>query len=113
MKGLFPMTKAKRVLSTPRKTASKNQTKKRAKSVESEEQRNLRHAEAFRDLETPVRELYLMGEIAAEAATGMHEDQTELLHFSVYRLCETIRDFRAKYRADLHEGLDRGKAVQS
>jgi hypothetical protein len=109
MKGLFPMTKATRVLSTPRKTASKIQRKKRAKPVESGEQRDLRHAEAFRDLETPVRELYLLGEIAAEAATGIHEDQTELLHFSIYRLCETIRDFRAKYREDLRAG----KAVAS
>jgi hypothetical protein len=50
----------------PRRTESKIQRKKRAKSVESEEQRNLRHAEAFRDLETPVRELYLMGEIASD-----------------------------------------------
>jgi hypothetical protein len=105
------MAKATRVLSTPRTTASKIQSKKRAKPVENEEQRNLRHAEAFHDLETPVRELYLMGEIAADIATGMHEDQRELMHFSINNLCEMVRDFRTKYRADLHAGPDRGKAV--
>jgi hypothetical protein len=98
------MAKATRVHSTPRKTASKIQHKKRAKSPESEEQRNLRHAEAFRDLEGPVLELYLMGEITSETPNGMHEDQRELMHFSIYRLCEMIREFRAKYRADLNAG---------
>lgn len=107
------MTKATRVHSTPRKTAPKIQSKKHAKPAESKEQRNLLHANAFRDLEAPVRELYLMGEIAADIAHGMHEDQRELMHFSIHNLCERIRDFRAKYRADLHAGPDRGKAVQS
>jgi hypothetical protein len=35
------------------------------------------------------------------------------MHFSIYHLCEMVRDFRTKYRADLHAGPDRGKAVQS
>src|SRR5271169_217614 len=104
------MTKTTRVHSTPRRTASKIQNKKPVKPLESEEQRNLRYAEAFRDLETPVRHLYLMGEIAADIATGMHEDQAELMHFSIYRLCEMVRDFRTKYRADLDAGPAIGKA---
>jgi hypothetical protein len=44
-----PMAKATRLHSRKRRTASKNEVKKvaQAASVESEEQRNLRHAEAF------------------------------------------------------------------
>jgi hypothetical protein len=51
------MTKADSVHSTPRITASKFEAKKSAKPAESEEQRNLRHGVAFRDLEAPVLEL--------------------------------------------------------
>jgi hypothetical protein len=102
------MTKAKRVPSTPRRAASKIQ---QAKSIKSEDQRDLVHAQAFRDLEAPVRELYLMGEIVIDLTLGgVHEDQTEMMHFSIYHLCEMIREFRAKYRADL---LDKGKAARS
>ena len=50
-----------------------------------------------------------MAEIAAEVATGVHEDQDEIGHFLIYRLCEMVRDFRAKYRSELRAG--RGKAV--
>jgi hypothetical protein len=101
------MAQAKRVHSTPRRTASKIKVKKIAKpaSAESEEQRNLRHGKAFRNLETPIHEL------AADVATGMHEDQDKLAHFAIYRLCDMVRDFRAKYRSELHAGPDRGKAV--
>jgi hypothetical protein len=78
------MAKAKRVHSTPRQTVSKIEAKKSAKPVESEEQRNLRHGKAFRDLEMSMFELYCMAEIAAEVATGVHEDQDELLHFAMF-----------------------------
>ena len=110
-----PMTKADSMLSTPRKTASKIKVKKIAKSAsaESEEQRNLRHGKAFRDLETPMLELYCMAEISADVATGVHEDQDELAHFAIYRVCEMVRYLRAKYQADLHAGPSRGKEVQS
>jgi hypothetical protein len=107
------MTRADSVHSTPRKTASKIQRKKRAKPVESEEQRNLRHDKAFRDLEAPMHDLYCMAEIAAQAAEGVEEHQIEITHFAIYRLCEMVRDFRAKYRADLHAGLDRGKTAEA
>jgi hypothetical protein len=109
------MAKANRVHSTPRRTASKIKVKKIAKSAsaESEEQRNLRHGKAFRDLETPMFELYCMAEISAEVATGVREDQDELSHFAIYRICEMVRDLRAKYRADLDAGPSRGKEVQS
>jgi hypothetical protein len=107
------MAKANRVHSTPRKTAPKIKVKKSAKPAESEEQRNLRHGKAFRDLEMPMLELYCMAEISAEVATGVHEDQDELSHFAIYRICEMVRDLRAKYSADLHAGSSRGKAVQS
>jgi hypothetical protein len=46
----------------------------------------------------------LMGEIASDIALGMHEDKKELEHFTLYRLCDMIREFRAKYRADLNVG---------
>jgi hypothetical protein len=113
MKGLNPMTKADSVHSTPRKTALKIQRRKPAKPAESKEERNLRHAEAFRDLEASVLELYCMAEITTSTATGVGEDQREITHFALYRLCEMVREFRAKYRTDLHAGPDRGKAVQS
>src|SRR5258708_30637280 len=103
------MTKAESVHSTPRRTASKIKAKKSAKPAESEEQRNLRHGEAFRDLEMPMLELYCMTEISAEIATGIHEDQDELVHFAIYRICEMVRNLRAKYRADLRAVPGRGK----
>jgi hypothetical protein len=105
------MAKAKRVHSTPRPTASKINAKKSAKPAESEEQRNLRHGEAFRDLEGPMLDLYCMAEIAADVATGVHKEQDELVQFSIYRVCEMVRDLRAKYRTDLDAAPDRGKAV--
>ena len=105
------MTQANRVHSTPRRTAPKIKAKKSAKPADSKEQRNLRHGEAFRGLEMPMFELYCMAEISAEIATGVHEDQDELVHFAIYRICEMVRDLRAKYRADLHAVPGRGKAV--
>jgi hypothetical protein len=68
------MAKADRVFSTPRRTASKIKAKKSPKPAESEEQRDLRHGEAFRNLETPMLELFCMAEIAADVATGVHEE---------------------------------------
>jgi len=44
-------------------------------------------------------------------ATGVHEDQDELVHFAIYRVCEMVRGLRSKYRADLDAGPDRRKAV--
>jgi hypothetical protein len=95
------MAKATRVHSTPRRTASKI----KAKPAESNEQHNQRHGEAFRDLEQPIREVYCMAEIAAEAAIGISPgDKNEIVHFAICRLCEMVRDLRAKYRADWHAG---------
>jgi hypothetical protein len=107
------MTKANRVHSTPRKTAPKIKAKNSAKPAESEEQRNLRHGKAFRDLENPMLDLFCMAEIASDVTINPSEDQQEIMHFAVYRLCDMVRDLRAKYRADLHAGSSRGKAVQS
>jgi len=108
------MTTAKRVRGTPRRTASKIKAKKSAKpaSAESEEQRNLRHAEAFRDLEHPMLDLFCMAEIAGNVANDrISRDQQEIMHFSIYRICDMVRDLRTKYRADLEAGPSRGKAV--
>jgi hypothetical protein len=88
-------------------------TRTNTRPAESEEQRNLRRSKAFRDLETPIFELYCMAEIASEVAVGFHEDQSELALFAVYRFGEMARDLRAKYLADLHAEPSRGKAVQS
>jgi hypothetical protein len=110
------MAKATRVHSTPRRTASKIKVKKSAKSAsaESEEQRNLRHGKAFRDLENPMLNLFCMAEIAGDVVIDrISEDQQEIMHFAVYRLCDMVRDLRAKYRADLRAVPSRGKAVQS
>jgi hypothetical protein len=91
------------VHSTPRRTASKIKAKKvaEAASAESDEQRNLRHAEAFRDLELAINNVYCMAEMAAEAASSMQKDRREILGCAVYRLCEMTRDLHAKYLADL------------
>jgi hypothetical protein len=108
------MTTAKRVRGTPRRTAAKIKVKKSAKpaSTESEERRNLRHAEAFRDLEHPLLDLFCMAEIAADVANDrISEDQQEIMHFSIYGICKMVRDLRAKYRAVLDAGPSRGKAV--
>ena len=77
-------------------------------------QRARNNAEAFRDLENPMLELFCMAEIAGNVAIDrISEDQQEIMYFSVYRLCNMVRDMRAKYRADLDAGPSRGKAVQS
>jgi hypothetical protein len=89
------MTKPKRT----GRTASKIKTRMNTKPAESEEQRNLRRSNAFRDLEMPIFELYCMAEISAEVATGVHEEQDELAHFAIYRVCEMVRNLRAKYLA--------------
>jgi hypothetical protein len=108
------MPKANRVHSTPRRTASKIKAKKSAKpaSAESQEQRDQRHGEDFRDLESPVRELFCMSEITHDLAMELSPGhRSEILHFSISRLYAMIRDFSAKYRADIHAKPARGKAV--
>jgi hypothetical protein len=70
-----------------------------ARSAEEDTQRNLRRSNAFGDLETPIHELYCMAEISADLLGGVHEDQDEFAHFAVYRVCEMVRDLRAKYLA--------------
>jgi hypothetical protein len=103
-KGANQMTQAKTRVSTPRRTASKI----KAEPVAS---RDLRHAKAFRDLESPMHDLFCQSEIAADIITGVDrgKDWNEITHFAVYQLCEMVRAFRAKYRVDLHAG----KTVQS
>jgi hypothetical protein len=99
------MIEADRVLSTPRRTVPKIRVKKAA-IVESAEQRNLRHGEAFRDLEQQIREVYCMAEIAAEVAIAISPGaKNEIVHFSIYRLCEMVRNLRAKYHAAWHEAV--------
>jgi hypothetical protein len=104
------MPKAKRVHSTPRRTASKIKAKKSAELTESEEQRNLRHGNAFRGLETPVRELFCISETPAISQWNRRQAiAMRFVHFSVQRLCEMVRHFHAKYRED-HAKPAGGKA---
>jgi hypothetical protein len=106
-----PMAKAKRVHSTPRRTASKIQAKKPAKPAkpaESDEQRNLRHAKAFRNFEGPFFQVFCMSQITS---TLLDPIQDELAVFAVSRLCDMISDLHDKYTADSRGLVPRGKAV--
>jgi hypothetical protein len=97
------MAKAKRVHSTPRRTASKIK-------ADHPEQRDLDHAEAFRDLEGLIGSLFCMAEIAADIANGTTtKERIEMTHFAVFRLRDMIRDLHAEYRG----ALGGGKAVAS
>jgi len=101
------MAKATRVHSTPRRTASKIKVKKLAKpaSAESQEQRDQRHGGAFRDLESPVGEIYCMAEITADVAMNItRSPENEIAAFAICHLCEMVRDLHTKYRADLRAG---------
>jgi len=77
------MAQARRVRSTPRRIASKIKVNKLAKpaSAESQEERNLRHGEDFRDLEAPMRELGAMVDVLMmvwrhpELGNGRHDDR--------------------------------------
>jgi hypothetical protein len=101
------MAKATRAHSTPRRTAPEIKVNKPA---EGEKER--KHSEAFRDLESPMRELFCMAEITMEATMSItRSDENEIIAFAVSQLCNMVRDLRAKYRADLHAGPDLGKAV--
>jgi hypothetical protein len=73
------MIQADSVHSTPRKTASKIKVKKLAKppSTESQEQRDLHHGEAFRDLETPMNELGAMVELMTQSMVDDYRAKLE------------------------------------
>jgi hypothetical protein len=75
------VAKAKRVRSTPRTDSPKIKS--------TLEDRDLHHAEAFRDMLAPIRELWCMAEIAEEIATGTKTDERlEMTHFALYQLAE-------------------------
>jgi hypothetical protein len=99
------MTTMKKAKPTTRqRTAPRTKVKRVAEAAigETGEQRDTRHADAFRDLEQPMREVFCMAEIAADAAAmGTDKNEIEILHFAVGRLCEAVRDLRAEYMADL------------
>jgi hypothetical protein len=99
------MTQAKRVLSTPRRTASKNRVKKIAKpaSAESQEDRNLRHGEDFRELETPIRDLGAMVDVVMmiwrhpELGNGRHADRMHVALDKLELMTESmVDDYTAK-----------------
>jgi hypothetical protein len=95
------MAKATRVLSTPRKPASKIKTK----PTESNKQRALSHGEAFCDLEGPIGEIYCMSKITADVSMNItRSPENEIVAFAVSQLCEMVRDLHAKYRKNLYAG---------
>jgi hypothetical protein len=90
------MTQAKRVHSTPRRTASK---------IKDPGQRDLHHSDAFRDLEYTVSGIFCMAEIAAEIANGPTAgERLEMTHFALFRLRDMIREMHTKYFEDLRAG---------
>jgi hypothetical protein len=98
------MAQAKSVLSTPRRTASK------ILPVSSPEHGVPSHDEAFREMESPMREIYCMAKITSDVATNItRSPENEIVHFAIGRLCEMVCDLHNKY----HEDLRAGKAVQS
>jgi hypothetical protein len=97
------MPKANRVHSTPRRTASKNKADHPVK--DHPEQRDLDHADAFRDLEYTVSGIFCMAEIAADIANGaITDERIEMTHFAVFRLRDMIRELHTKYFEDLRAG---------
>jgi hypothetical protein len=99
------MAKATRVYSTPRRTASKIKVKKLAKpaSAESQEQRNLRHGEVFRDLEVPMRDLSAMVAVVMmiwrhpELGNGKHADRMHVALDKLELMAESmVDDYEAK-----------------
>jgi hypothetical protein len=89
------MAQAKRVHSTPRKTAPKIKVDKPEES----------HSAAFCDLESPVRELFCMAEITREVACRISRGpENEIAVFAICRLCDMVVDLHANYRTDLHTG---------
>jgi hypothetical protein len=99
------MTKANRVHSTPRRTASKIKLNKPA---EGEEDRN--RSAAFGDLESPMGDLFCMAKMTREAAGRITRgDENEVAVFAIFQLCDMIVELRANYWKELNAG----KAVQS
>jgi hypothetical protein len=99
------MIQADSVYSTPRKPASKFKVKKLAKpaSAESQEQRNLRYGEDFRDLETPIRNLGAMVDVVMmiwrhpELGNGRHADRMHVALDKLELMTESmVDDYTAK-----------------
>ena len=93
------MAKAKRVHSTPRRTASK------ILPVSTPEHGVPSHDEAFRELESPMREIYCMAKITSDVAMNItRSPENEIVHFAIARLCEMACDLHNKYYEDLRAG---------
>jgi hypothetical protein len=85
------MAKATRVLSTPRRTASKIKPAKLSSDGE--------RARAYSELETPIREVFNMSELAFDAtmAAGSGKEREERMLFAVFQLCDMVRDLHNMY----------------
>jgi hypothetical protein len=90
------MTKATRVHSTPRRTASK------IKPSTADDAGTLReHATAYSLLEPAICDAANMAAITTqamcEADGNAGEDEKRLAYFAVYHLCDMVRDLRETY----------------
>jgi hypothetical protein len=73
-----------------------------------------RFAEHFRDLESPMCEIYCMAKITADVATKItRSPQNEIVHFAIARLCEMVCELHADYATNLGNPAVPGEAVQS
>jgi hypothetical protein len=84
------MAKAKRVHSTPRKTASKSKPANTRKSTRAA---NAELARLHRSLENPVCECARMAEIAMDA----HLTQADYASFAINKLCDMVLSLREFY----------------
>ena len=84
------MTKAKRVHSTPRKTASKS---KRANAPKSTAAADAERARLYGSLENPVCECARMAEIAMDACST----EADYANFAVGKLCDMVLSLREFY----------------
>ena len=98
MKGLNPMTKANRVLSTPRRTASKIKPTGPASAFD-DASRNEALARAFVSLEPDICNLDRMTRLCLHLSDDVGEDLEEYLSLCLERMAEMAIEFRKQYYA--------------
>jgi hypothetical protein len=84
------MTQAKRVHSTPRKTASKSKRANAPKSPKSTQSADAERSRLYGSLENPVCECARMAEIAMDAQAA----QADYARFAVDKLCDMVLSLR-------------------
>jgi hypothetical protein len=104
------MTKADRVHSTPRRTASKIQTKKRARESDLADRALIdasdrRHAKAFRDLEGRISDCVTMAGIGVQMICNARDVEGEVV-FVVSHTSTMLTELKADYYAAYHGERD-------